>query len=245
MYANSNWRKPLVIAASGHVPGFKFPDTFLAWSESKRKALLLTAYFPCPKWSLLQIFVRLCQTGSFWILTSGGYILSFAKHMDGVDKSAEYLSLVSGYFYRRLRYQARDLGLRWTALMVMTDLRHMGPSSQKTLAMVEQMSEPTMTVLIRQLIKDGLVTRTTHDTDGRIKLVSLTEKGARVLKESGEHLRACMKKELSSLSATQYKALERALEPLVGNIMADIAAVSGLEVDNWGDRIEEAADEDH
>ena len=41
------------------------------------------------------------------------------------------------------------------------------------------------------------------------------------------------------------EALERALEQLVGNIMADIAAVSGLEVDNWGDRIEEAADEDH
>ena len=61
------------------------------------------------------------------------------------------LSFVSGYLYRIVRYAARDLGIRWTALMVLKDLSLLGPSTQRTLADVEQVTEPTMTVLLAEL----------------------------------------------------------------------------------------------
>jgi DNA-binding MarR family transcriptional regulator len=132
------------------------------------------------------------------------------------------LSFVSGYLYRIARYEARDLGIRWTALMVLKDLALLGPSTQRTLCDVEQVTEPTMTVLLDQMQQRGWVTRNRDPNNGRIKRVAITTKGATELGKAGRVLRERLGGELAGLSATELDAIGAALEPLTALLMNNI-----------------------
>jgi DNA-binding MarR family transcriptional regulator len=132
------------------------------------------------------------------------------------------LSFVSGYLYRIVRYEARDLGIRWTALMVLRDLSLLGPSTQRTLAEIEGVTEPTMTVLLDQMQQRGWITRNRDAKNGRIKRIALTAKGSRELANAGRTLRQRLGGELAGLSAAELDAVHAALEPLVGLLMNKI-----------------------
>lgn len=132
------------------------------------------------------------------------------------------LSFVSGYLYRIVRWEARDLGIRWTALMVLRDLSLLGPSTQRTLADVEQVTEPTMTVLLEQMQKRGWITRKRDPRNGRVKLVEITAKGTRELANAGRVLRERLAAELAGLSPAELGAIHAALEPLVALLMGKI-----------------------
>ncbi len=132
------------------------------------------------------------------------------------------LSFVSGYLYRIVRYAARDLGIRWTALMVLKDLSLLGPSTQRTLADVEQVTEPTMTVLLRQMQQRGWITRSRDPNSGRSKRVTMTAKGARELANAGRVLRERLGGELSGLSAAELDSIAAALQPLVAILMTKV-----------------------
>src|ERR1700751_1431935 len=53
-----------------------------------------------------------------------------------------------------------------------------GPRRITELAELEGLAQPTITILIRQLEAQGLVTRTRQAGDGRVVLVDLTESGS-------------------------------------------------------------------
>ena len=138
---------------------------------------------------------------------------------DTPHAAIDALSFVSGYLYRIVRYAARDLGIRWTALMVLKDLSLLGPSTQRTLADVEQVTEPTMTVLLEQMQQRGWITRNRDPHNGRIKRVAITAKGQRELKNAGRVLRERLGGELAGLSAAELDAIGAALGPLVALLM--------------------------
>ena len=125
------------------------------------------------------------------------------------------LSLVSGYLYRIVRYEARDLGIRWTALMVLKDLALLGPCTQRTLADIEQVTEPTMTVLLDQMQQHRWITRNRDPQNGRVKLVAITAKGKRELTNAGGVLRERLRGELAGLSVAELDAIGAALAPLM------------------------------
>lgn len=138
-----------------------------------------------------------------------------ARSPDSAPTAIDSLSFVSGYLYRIVRYEARDLGIRWTALMVLKDLALLGPSTQRTLCDVEQVTEPTMTVLLDQMQERGWITRNRDPNNGRIKLVAMTAKGATELRKAGRVLRERLGGELAGLSAAELEAIDAALAPLV------------------------------
>lgn len=87
------------------------------------------------------------------------------------------------------------------------------PLALKELAEAMTVDAPAATVAVNALEKRGLVVRTPHPTNGRIKLVSLTPAGRATLgrmKAVVEHAPA----PFASLSARELHALERALERL-------------------------------
>lgn len=158
------------------------------------------------------------------------HTLSIAKHMandarasPSTARAIEHLSLVSGYLYRLLRYESRDLGIRWTALMVLRDLALLGPSAQRRLAEIEQVREPTMTVLLQQMHKRGWVTRRRPPHSARVKLASITPKGERELAAADRFLRERLRSELEALSAAEWTAIETGLRPLVALLTSKIA----------------------
>ena len=145
---------------------------------------------------------------------------------DGSKSSAQdtahHLMFISGYVHRLLRYEARNLGMRWTALMVLKDLQLLGPVSQRVLADIEQVSAPTMTVLIRQMESRGWVRQKDDANDARVSQVTLTPAGKKELKRSGGLLRQRLENELSDVPARVLARLQEDLGVLSATIMKRI-----------------------
>lgn len=149
-------------------------------------------------------------------------MIDSAQETATANEAIEQLSFVAGYLYRLVRFEARDLGIRWTALMVLKDLALLGPSTQRTLADIEQVREPTMTVLLQQMQKKGWVTRRRDPRSARVKLATITPKGAQELASAGRFLRQRLSAELDGLSPTQFEGIASGLRPLVELLMAKI-----------------------
>jgi DNA-binding MarR family transcriptional regulator len=135
---------------------------------------------------------------------------------------ARELMFVSGYVHRLLRNEARGLGLRWTAVMVLKDLQLLGPSSQRTLADVEQVSAPTMTVLLQQMEEQRWIQREDHRDDARVSRVSITPEGRKELKRAGGLLRQRLEQELRELPAAVLAKFQPGMEALSAAIMRKI-----------------------
>jgi DNA-binding MarR family transcriptional regulator len=82
------------------------------------------------------------------------------------------------------------------------------------LAELEGLAQPTITILIKQLEEQGLVTRTRQSGDGRVVLVDLTESGRVALEEYRARLRAVLGAYLAEISDEQVEALATATEAL-------------------------------
>lgn len=128
---------------------------------------------------------------------------------------------VSGYVYRLLRYEARQKGLRWTALMVLKDLQLLGPVSQRILCDIEQVAAPTMTVLIQEMKNRGWI-RKSRARDARVSLVSITSKGQKELKRAGRLLRGRLEAELEQIPDAVFEDLESSLGVLSSELLKKI-----------------------
>ncbi|MGH7996827.1 MAG: MarR family winged helix-turn-helix transcriptional regulator [Opitutaceae bacterium] len=140
----------------------------------------------------------------------------------GRREAAHQLMFISGYVHRLLRNEARRLGLRWMSCIVLNDLQLLGPSKQRQLAGVEQVSAPTMTVLIQQMERQGLVQRERGRDDARVSLVSITPNGRKELKRAGRLLRRRLEIELEKLSVSVLTGLEKNLGVLSAAVMKKI-----------------------
>src|SRR5262245_51820183 len=132
------------------------------------------------------------------------------------------LMFVSGYVYRIVRQEARNAGLRWTGILVLKDLDLLGPLTQQALADIEQVSRPTMTVLLHELEESGCVRRKVHDANRSSNLVHITAKGRRELRGAGAQFLDRIERALEGLSAKDAAVLERGLAALARVWMVEI-----------------------
>lgn len=135
---------------------------------------------------------------------------------------SELLMFISGYVHRLLHHEARRLGIRWMALMVLKDLDLLGPSSQQTLADIEQVRKPTMTVLLQQMEEQGWIRRNVDADDARLNVVKMTPKGARELQTTARHLRKRLDAALEGLPEWSLLDLQCGLGPVAAMWMAQI-----------------------
>lgn len=135
---------------------------------------------------------------------------------------AQHLMFVSGFVQRLLRNEAKGLDVRWTALMVLKDLQLLGPTSQRTLAKIEQMAAPTMTVLLGQMEARGWIRRDSVEADARVSSVTITPAGREELKKSGQTLRRRLEAELAAVPPPVLRNLQGDLAALADQIMKNI-----------------------
>lgn len=86
------------------------------------------------------------------------------------------------------------------------------------LAEIEQLAQPTMTLLVKRLERDGLLSRERHADDGRVVQVSLTEAGAAALEDYRAQASTALGVYLAEMADEQVEALAAAtatLEQLV------------------------------
>ena len=139
------------------------------------------------------------------------------------DAASEQLMFVSGYVYRLLRARARELGIRWSGLMVLVDLDLLGPTDQRTLVEIERMRGSTMTVLLQDLEERGWVAREAHVGDARVTRVRITASGRTELRRAGRLLRDHLNAELSGMPNKVLRNVAASLKPLSSALMQKAA----------------------
>lgn len=123
------------------------------------------------------------------------------------SSAAGLLLFNSGYIYRRLRKEAEKLGIKWTTLTLLKDIELLGPVTQKQLAQENHLSGPTVSVLISEMIEEGLVKRTINPEDKRSSTLLLSKKGEKRLESEGSKLQASLLPLLNSLTETEIENL--------------------------------------
>jgi DNA-binding MarR family transcriptional regulator len=101
---------------------------------------------------------------------------------------------------------------------VMAHLLNQGPLPVTQLAVAEDVTQPTMTAMVTNLVKSGLVTRTNDSSDGRVRLVALTSKGERIVRNNRSARAADLAEKLSQLDDNQLRLLE-ALVPTLSMLI--------------------------
>jgi DNA-binding MarR family transcriptional regulator len=89
-----------------------------------------------------------------------------------------------------------------------------GPRRITELAELERLAQPTMTLLVKRLEQQGLVTRERDADDGRVVLVSLSEAGTAALEDFRTRASAALGTHLAALPDEQVEALATATQTL-------------------------------
>ena len=82
------------------------------------------------------------------------------------------------------------------------------------LAETEALAQPTVTRVVDQLQRRGLVTRARSTADGRVVVVSLSEAGGRELEQLREHYRCVLHGTVAGLPDDELESLVAASEAL-------------------------------
>jgi DNA-binding MarR family transcriptional regulator len=96
------------------------------------------------------------------------------------DRPTGSAGALYGLLATLVRQVPRDLSL--TSLATLSTLNRTGPRRITDLAVIERITQPSMTVLVTALEREGLVARHSDPTDGRVTLVALTAKGSHYLR---------------------------------------------------------------
>ena len=97
------------------------------------------------------------------------------------EQLADQLHSAAISLLRRLRREDDAIGITSPRLSALSVIVFGGPLTLGQLARAEQVKPPTMTRIVTGLAEDGLVTRRSDPTDGRLTQIHATARGRRIL----------------------------------------------------------------
>lgn len=123
---------------------------------------------------------------------------------------ADQLHSAAIHLLRRLRTEDDATGLSAPRLSALSVIVFAGPITMGALATAEQVRPPTISRLVKELERDGLVTRVKDRSDDRVQLARATAKGKRLLQEGRRRRVARLAEDLARLSGRDRATLKRA-----------------------------------
>ena len=124
---------------------------------------------------------------------------------------------------RRHDAALRPLGLSMGQLPVLIALQERGPLSQKDLAAIAHVEQPSMAELLARMERDGIVDRTVNPDDRRGSMAKLTRGGRARLVRAQAALIANEQTALAGFSATEKALLIALLSRVRENVAAPAA----------------------
>jgi DNA-binding MarR family transcriptional regulator len=115
---------------------------------------------------------------------------------------------------RRLRRRDAETGLSAPRLSALSVVVFRGPITLSELAAAEQVRPPTMTRLVQELERAGLLERLADPTDRRVVRVRATAAGRRLLAAGRMRRVQRLAEEIERLSAEERRALTRGVDAL-------------------------------
>jgi DNA-binding MarR family transcriptional regulator len=132
---------------------------------------------------------------------------------------ADKLHSAAIHLLRLVRREDTATGLSPARLSALSVLVFAGPRTVGELAAAEQVRSPTMSGLVAELERDGLVERERSPEDGRAVVVRATGRGRRMLHSGRRRRVAALAERLAGLAPDDRAALARAAA-----LMEEIAA---------------------
>jgi DNA-binding MarR family transcriptional regulator len=123
---------------------------------------------------------------------------------------ADRLHSAAIHLLRRLRAEDDASGLTAPRLSALSVIVFRGPLTLGELAAAEQVQPPTISRLVRELEREGLVRRTGDVTDRRIHRVEATAAGASLLHAGRRRRVAVLAESLRALAPAERRQLESA-----------------------------------
>ncbi|KAA1422873.1 MarR family transcriptional regulator [Mumia zhuanghuii] len=130
---------------------------------------------------------------------------------------AQKLAAAIARLNRRLR-QERHSDLTPNQISILGTLHHHGPLTPGAIAAIEQVQPPSVTRTVNCLVDNGLVERTTHPTDRRQVVVSISQEGREGLAVERDRRDTWLAGRLAALTTEERAVLRDAaalLEKLV------------------------------
>jgi len=131
-----------------------------------------------------------------------------------VVATADRLHSAAIRLLRRLRTEDERTGLSAPRLSALSVVVFRGPLTLSALAAAEQVRPPTITRLVQQLERDGLLERLPDPGDRRVTRVAATPAGRRLLAQGRERRVQRLAADIARLSARDRQTLRRALDVL-------------------------------
>lgn len=136
-----------------------------------------------------------------------------------LDQEVSLNIFVTSYFLRSKHEEVlRKSGLTMPQYNVLRILNGVYPNGHPRCDIISRMIEPApdVTRLIDRLLKDKLVERFNSDTDKRLSMTRITEKGIKLLEKVKPEIDALGNFISSALSNTEKKTLSDLLEKIYG-----------------------------
>jgi DNA-binding MarR family transcriptional regulator len=94
------------------------------------------------------------------------------------------------------------------------------PQRITTLAELEGLAQPTVTIIVKRLEECGWVARVRDSLDGRVVLVSITQEGRDALESFREQYRTLLREQMATMDDAEIAELVRATAALAGMVEA-------------------------
>jgi DNA-binding MarR family transcriptional regulator len=129
-------------------------------------------------------------------------------------RTADRLHAAAIHLLRRLRGEDVASGLSGPRLSALSVIVFAGPVSLTALAAAEQVRPPSMTRLVHELERLGLVERGPHPTDRRSQHLRATAKGRKLLEQGRRRRVAHLAQAIARLTPAEGRRLRETVELL-------------------------------
>ena len=133
------------------------------------------------------------------------------------EKMVDNLLIYYPLFYRKLKMSVDHENQKSKSAgyyQILGTLKVHGTMSISTIGKILFISKPNMTIYIDNLVKEGHVIRSSHETDRRITNIDITPEGIQFLVESRKIVEKIISNNISNLNQDEYNSLNDSLKTI-------------------------------
>lgn len=143
-----------------------------------------------------------------------------SRRWDPEGSASFWINRASRTLLKLHESRLRPLGFGMSQMPVLQALDQRGALSQKDLAQLAKVEQPTMAEMLARMERDGVVERQPNPNDGRGSLISLTRRARQRLAKGRDALMQGESEAVVDLTATEKKTLIALLKRVVAALEA-------------------------
>lgn len=129
--------------------------------------------------------------------------------------AAEAIHPAAIVLLRHVRQEDVKSGLGSAQLSALSVIVYGGPAPITTLAAAEQVSKPTMSLVVKRLEAEGLIERQSDPADARVSLIRSTSRGRRIMAQARDRRLRVLADRFATMPGEQVRLIEEAANLLL------------------------------